>query len=401
MFTTFGGRTITRSTRRPARVLTMPGAASARSRSSSSPIEGGTVSLSRTLPFTWMMQVTSSCTSSAGSAAGHPASATDGWLPSTSQLSSAVYGANSDSSTASVSAASRTAGSPAPGPESIARLVAVASSISLATATFSLVDSISLVTSSMVLCVTLRTSPSPLAGSATAVPDIRAPTSFAIRITRPRNFTEASGRTSAQSTSSSGGLANSIVSLIESTPCAASCSPRSTPLPSDLDIALPWLITCPWLTRARNGSTKSTMPMSHSTLMKNLLYSRCNIACSTPPTYRSIGHHRRTASTSNGPNSYCGEQYRRKYQDESTNVSIVSVSRRAGPAHLGHWVFTQSPAAASGEIPFGARSSPRRSGSSTGSWSSGTGTSPQPSQYTIGIGAPQNRCLETSQSRSR
>jgi hypothetical protein len=27
---------------------------------------------------------------------------------------------------------------------------------------------------------------------------------------------------------------------------------------------------------------------------------------------------------------------RMKYHDESTNVSIVSVSRRAGPAHCGH-----------------------------------------------------------------
>jgi len=47
-----------------------------------------------------------------------------------------VYGANSDSITASASAASRTAGSAAPGPESIAFLVALTSSISRATATF-------------------------------------------------------------------------------------------------------------------------------------------------------------------------------------------------------------------------------------------------------------------------
>ena len=61
-------------------------------------------------------------------------------------------------------------------------------------------------------------------------------------------------------------------------------------------------------------------------------------------------------------------------------MSIVSVSRLAGPPHFGQVVFTQSLAAASGETPFGARSCPRRSGSRTGSWSSGTGTSPQPSQ---------------------
>src|SRR5262249_26822562 len=137
------------------------------------------------------------------------------------------------------------------------------------------------------------------------------------------------------------------------------------------------------------------------TLIKNREYIRCRMACSTPPTYRSTGAQRRTASTSNGPCRYPGEQYRRKYQEESTKVSMVSVSRRAAPPHLGHSVLTQSSAAASGETPLGARSCPRRSGSTTGSCSSGTGTSPQPSQYTIGIGAPQNRCLETSQSRSR
>ncbi len=82
-------------------------------------------------------------------------------------------------------------------------------------------------------------------------------------------------------------------------------------------------------------------------------------------------------------------------------MSIVSVSRVAGPPHFGHSVFTQSSAAASGETPLGARSWPRRSGRTTGSWSSGTGTSPHEPQCTIGIGVPQNRCRDSSQSRSR
>ena len=43
-----------------------------------------------------------------------------------------------------------------------------------------------------------------------------------------------------------------------------------------------------------------------------------------------------------------------KYQDESTKVSIVSVSRRAGPPHDGQLTLTQSSAAASGERPLGA-----------------------------------------------
>ena len=35
-------------------------------------------------------------------------------------------------------------------------------------------------------------------------------------------------------------------------------------------------------------------------------------------------------------------------------MSIVSVSRSAGPPHFGQVVFTQSSAAASGDFPFGA-----------------------------------------------
>ena len=42
-----------------------------------------------------------------------------------------------------------------------------------------------------------------------------------------------------------------------------------------------------------------------------------------------------------------------KYQDEHTNVSIVSVSRCASPPHSGHGTLTQSSAVASGERPFG------------------------------------------------
>src|SRR5512144_780786 len=105
----------------------------------------------------------------------------------------------------------------------------------------------------------------------------------------------------------------------------------------------------------------------------------------------SHGPHWLTRSLSNACVSSLGEQYRRKYHDESTNVSIVSLSRLAGPPQEGHSTLTQSSAAARGEVPLGFRSAPRRSGSTTGSWSSGTGTSPQASQWMIGIGQPQNR----------
>ena len=80
---------------------------------------------------------------------------------------------------------------------------------------------------------------------------------------------------------------------------------------------------------------------------------------------------------------------------------MVSVSRLAAPPHLGQSTLTQSAAAASGDTPFGARSAPRRSGRTTGRSSSGTGTSPQAGQWMIGIGVPQNRCRDSSQSRSR
>ena len=88
---------------------------------------------------------------------------------------------------------------------------------------------------------------------------------------------------SAQSMSSSGGPANTIVSLTASTPKASSCWPRSTPFPSDLLIALPLLMTWPWLIRLAAGSTASTMPMSCRTLVKKRKYMRWPVACSMPP----------------------------------------------------------------------------------------------------------------------
>src|SRR5947209_16814987 len=114
-----------------------------------------------------------------------------------------------------------------------------------------------------------------------------------------------------------------------------------------------------------------------------------------PPMYWATGIHLRTSSGSNGRSSSSGEQYRRKYQDESTNVSIVSVSRSAGPPHDGQVVSTQARFEANGDCPFGCSSSPRMSGSSTGSWSSGTGTVPQAPQWTTGIGQPQYLCRDS------
>ena len=84
-----------------------------------------------------------------------------------------------------------------------------------------------------------------------------------------------------------------------------------------------------------------------------------------------------------------GDRNLRKYQEESTKVSMVSVSRMAAPPQLGHETFTQSVAPPKGEVPFGDRSRPLASGSRIGSSLAGTGTSPHFSQCTIGIGVPQ------------
>ena len=81
------------------------------------------------------------------------------------------------------------------------------------------------------------------------------------------------------------------------------------------------------------------------------------------------------------------------------NVSIVSVSRRAGSPQVGQGTFTQSSSWARGEAPLPLKA--RLRGSSTGNWSTGTGTTPQLSQWITGIGQPQYRWREMSQSRSR
>jgi hypothetical protein len=88
-----------------------------------------------TLPWTWTTATTDSSTSSASSTFGQPARATLGWWPSRSHISSAVYGATRDSRIATVSAASRTAGSAGPQPESMALRVALTSSMTRATTT--------------------------------------------------------------------------------------------------------------------------------------------------------------------------------------------------------------------------------------------------------------------------
>ena len=157
----------------------------------------------------------------------------------------------------------------------------------------------------------------------------------------------------------------------------------------------------PWVNSRVNGSRSAAgaTPRSDSALVKKRAYIRCSTACSAPPMYWSTGIQSCTASLENGASTLHGSQKRRKYHDESTKVSIVSVSRVAGPPQSGQVVCRNPSWKRSGDCPVGRNST--SSGASTGSSSSGTGRGPQASQYTIGIGHPQNRWRLTSQSRSR
>src|SRR3990167_9204984 len=80
------------------------------------------------------------------------------------------------------------------------------------------------------------------------------------------------------------------------------------------------------------------------------------MACSTPPMYWSTGNHLLTFSVMKGCLSSFGERYRRKYQLESTNVSMVSISRRAIPEHFGQFVLLNESTSASGLMPCGLNS---------------------------------------------
>ena len=93
------------------------------------------------LPFTCKIAITLSAPSNDLSTTGQPALAMAGLCPKHSHISSAVYGATRESDTAIASAASRTAASFGPTPESITFLVALTNSIILAITTLNLKDS--------------------------------------------------------------------------------------------------------------------------------------------------------------------------------------------------------------------------------------------------------------------
>ncbi len=70
-------------------------------------------------------------------------------------------------------------------------------------------------------------------------------------------------------------------------------------------------------------------------LVKKRVYRRCMVACSMPPVYWSTGVHCSTSGPLIGAAVFVrdSDYHWYWYQEESTNVSIVSVSRSAGPPH--------------------------------------------------------------------
>lgn len=142
----------------------------------------------------------------------------------------------------------------------------------------------------------------------------------------------------------------------------------------------------------------------------------CRTACSFPPMYRSTGMSWEASLLTGASEflrakidqkinlgeqqfpgflypSYFGSKYLKKYQDESTNVSIVSVSRWASCPHFGHATFSQSWAWSRGDFPLVTRLS--SSGKTTGKSDFGTGTAPQEEQWITGMGVPQYLAEET------
>src|SRR3990167_10456669 len=95
-------------------------------------------------------------------------------------------------------------------------------------------------------------------------------------------------------------------------------------------------------------------------------------ACSAPPIYWSIGIQYLAFSLSKISLPLSGSQYLKKYHEELTKVSIVSVSLLASFLHFGHFVLIHSSFVASG-FP-----SPNVTffGSIIGKSFSGTGTAP-------------------------
>src|SRR3989304_7548655 len=97
------------------------------------------------------------------------------------------------------------------------------------------------------------------------------------------------------------------------------------------------------------------------------------VLCSAPPIYNGTGSHRFIFSGSANLFLFFGSAYRMKYHEESTKVSIVSVSRSAKPPHMGQRVFTHRRARARGDLPSLAGLKSLSGGRDTGKSFSDTG----------------------------
>src|SRR5258707_13872005 len=91
----------------------------------------------------------------------------------------------------------------------------------------------------------------------------------------------------------------------------------------------------PCVNMLANGSSMPIWPVAVIARGKKRLYNRCKIACSTPPIYLSTGIIRVTTEGLVGAFSFHGSVKRAKYHEESTKVSMVSVSRLARRPHCG------------------------------------------------------------------
>ena len=267
-----------------------------------------------------------------------------------------------------------------------------------ATITLNRCESISCSASCTVLCVTLRSATSPPSGEVPGA-DVTSPLS---RHARCRNFSDPPGDTSAQSMSSSGGPANTIVSRTASTPYCVDHVAQVDAVAQRLahPAALVDDLALVQQRRERLDEVDHPHVVQHlgeepavQQVQDRVLDAADVLLGGHPAAHRLLVERavlvvRRAVA----------QEVPRRVDER---VHRVGVALSALPPQLGQSTLTQSSAAASGEVPFGFRSAPRRSGSTTGSWSSGTGTSPHDGQCTIGIGQPQNRCRDSSQSRSR
>ena len=135
-------------------------------------------------------------------------------------------------------------------------------------------------------------------------------------------------------------------------------------------------VTIPCVNSPAKGSAMSSIPICLSARVQKRAYSRCRIACSTPPIYWFTGSHCSAPARSNGLASGWLAK-RMKYQLESTKVSSVSVSRTASAPQDGQATCFHVGCRSSG-LP--GMSKDTSSGRMTGNWSAGTGTTPHAAQ---------------------